>query len=77
MTLSEFLKILYKYYGNDGQTADFVRGLFAASVDVGENYDIFPDNSLPQKLFNGNKCISKTLAKRLRRCLTKINSQCI
>jgi hypothetical protein len=40
MTLSEFLKILYKYYGNDGQTAAFVRYLFAA-ID-GDADDLFP-----------------------------------
>ena len=63
MTLSNFLKILYKYYGNDEQTAAFVRGLFAAAIDG--VCELLPDDSLPQKLFNGNSVISKSVAKKI------------
>lgn len=73
MTLSEFLKILYKYYGNDGQTAGFVRGLFTAAVDIGADDELFADDSLPQKLYNGNKHLSKSVAKKMTPCLNKDN----
>ena len=64
MTLSEFLKILYKYYGNGEQTATFVRSLFIAIVDD-KAYELLPDDSLPQKLYNGNAVIGKTTAKKI------------
>ncbi|GHU95584.1 hypothetical protein FACS1894208_08660 [Clostridia bacterium] len=69
--MSEFLKILYKYYGNDGQTAAFVRGLFVAAVDIGTDNDLFPDDSLPQKLYNGSANLSKRVAKKMTPCLNK------
>lgn len=71
MSLSEFLKILYRYYGNDGLTADFVRGLFSAAVDMGANTELFPDDSVPQKLYNGNSHITKPLAKKMSPCLNR------
>jgi hypothetical protein len=63
MTLSDFLKILYKYYGNGEQTATFVRNLFYAAID--NAYELFPDDSLPQKLYNGNNVIGKITAKKI------------
>ena len=63
MTLSEFLKMLYKYYGNNEQMAAFVRGLFSAAID--DACELFPDDSLPQKLYNGNSSVSKNIAKKI------------
>ena len=55
MTLSKFLQTLEKYYrGEAPTTGDYVRALFSVAVNEGKGEGIFPDVSLPQKLYNGN-----------------------
>jgi len=67
MFFHEYLKILYDYCGGGVPTAEFVRDFFQNAVSGDE---LFPDDSLPQKLFNGNNNLSKRLANLVR---TKLN----
>ena len=66
MFLHEYLKILYDYCGGGVPTAEFVRDLFESSMSSFGKPDLFPDDSLPQKLFNGNSKLSKQLAGKVR-----------
>jgi len=66
MLFHEYLGVLYDYCGGGVTTAEFVRGLFQSSMSYIGKMDLFPDDSLPQKLFNGNSKISKQLAGKVR-----------